>query len=382
MRYELNRSAHTVAAYTRDLTQLADWVAGCNGCFDPTALTQTDIRTWLRHLAASGDKPATVRRKTQAVRSLYRFLLKRGRTKSDPTEDIVLAKLPRPLPDTVAERDMEAVLAHPDSTDYGPDDLVIDLLYSTGMRRAELIGLRLKDYDPLRHELKVLGKRDKQRIIPLPEVLCLSIDRYIASTLPPGTPADAPLLVRKNGRPLNNYALSRIVKEKLSATACRKKSPHVLRHSFATAMLNHGADINTVKEFLGHASLAATQIYTHLSFGELKTNYQRAHPRALKNQQIMELQIKAIHFEISDKLTAFTNKKIEKLVRRYEDINTAEVSYTLVKPEAANNKEAGVKLLMPGEDLFASKTADTFEEALDLSLEALEKQLEKRKGKK
>lgn len=382
MRYELNRSAHTVAAYTRDLTQLALWTAGRCGCFDPTALTQADIRSWLRHLAASGDKPATIRRKTHAVRSLYRFMIKRGRTQSDPTEDIVLATVPRPLPDTVAERDMETVLAHKDSPDSGADDLVIDLLYSTGMRRAELIGLRLRDYDPQRRELKVLGKRDKQRTIPLPAELCARIDRYIAYYITPDSPAESPLILRKNGRPLNNYALSRIVKEKLSTTACRKKSPHVLRHSFATAMLNHGADINTVKEFLGHASLAATQIYTHLSFGELKTNYQRAHPRAIKNQQIMELQIKAIHFEISDKLTAFTNKKIEKLVRRYEDINTAEVCYTLVKPEAANNKEAGVKLLLPGEDLFASKTADTFEEALDLSLEALEKQLEKRKGKK
>lgn len=289
MRYELNRSAHTVSAYARDILQFVEFMNRQTGLFTVTDIKSADIRRWLRELSSVGDKPATIRRKTQSLRSFFAFLKHKGEVETNPCSDIILAKLPSKLPEIVATEDMEQLLNHapvlPDS-DYDEvrDHLILLLLYSTGMRQAELLGLHVKDFDVARQELRITGKRNKQRVVPLPEEVCHAIVHYL--DLRPDAPGcnttDAQLLTKKNGEPMNKSCLYRIVKTKLASTACRKKSPHVLRHTFATAMLNNGADLNTVKEYLGHASLAATQIYTHLTLRELRTNYQHAHPRAKK----------------------------------------------------------------------------------------------------
>lgn len=289
MRYELNRSAHTVSAYSRDIMQFIHYMHDFSEDFNPAGVTTIDVRTWLRVLSASGDKPATIRRKTQALRSFFAFLKHRGKVQSNPCSDIVLAKIPSKLPEIVSSDDMELLLSEtkPDvdkNYDDFRDHLILLLLYSTGMRQAELLGLCRKDFNINRRELRITGKRNKQRIVPLPEEVCKIMKQYLdmRAVQVGGNIPDSQILAKKNGKAMNKSALYSIVKVRLGTTSCRKKSPHVLRHSFATAMLNNGADINTVKEYLGHASLAATQIYTHLTLRELKTNYQHAHPRAKK----------------------------------------------------------------------------------------------------
>lgn len=288
MRYELNRSAHTVSSYSTDLIGFATFVTGGKpDTWQPADTTSNDIRAWLAALSRSGVKASSIRRKTQALRAFFRWMRKRGGIAVNPAADVTLAKLSKPLPDSVPVKEMETLLDEDiDSTDFCQvrDHMIVNMLYSTGIRRAELLDLRLKDYTPSARELKVTGKRDKQRVIPISPQLATEIERYLemrADTAAEGTDA---FFLGKNGRPLNKTALSGIVKVKLAMTSCSKRSPHTLRHTFATAMLNNGAEINAVKEFLGHASLATTQIYTHLSYNELKNNYLHAHPRAKKEE--------------------------------------------------------------------------------------------------
>ncbi len=287
LRCEVNYSPHTVAAYRSDLFQLASWLTGDKPeNFDAASVTHADIRSWLGHMARQGTGPRSLRRKLLSVRSFYRFLRKTGLAATNPASSVELPKIPKPLPHFVSENDMEQIVG-PDAFDTDDveeyrDKLIIDILYSTGIRRSELLGLRDCDILLNSYEIKVNGKRRKQRIIPIPEQLAGRIKKYMAlRDASFGTCHDAFLLSRR-GLPLNNAALSRIVKIELAATGTERKTPHVLRHSFATALLRDGAEINSVKELLGHSSLSTTQIYTHLSFSELQHNYKLAHPRATK----------------------------------------------------------------------------------------------------
>lgn len=290
LRYELNRSAYTVLAYQADIEQFATYLTGhSDGAgFEPLSVTASDIRTWMAKLAGEGNSPRTLRRKLQSLRAFYRYLMRCGKIDFNPAADIIPAKTDKPLPEFVRESEMEFIL----DSDLSPagadpeefrDNLIIELLYATGMRRAELLGLRVRDADLRSGELKVTGKRDKQRILPLPREVCLKIKSYLESENRLND-AESALFLTKKGDPLNKSALYRIVKKKLGGATCGKHSPHVLRHSFATAMLNNGAEINSVKELLGHSSLSTTQIYTHVSFSELKLFYQQAHPRAQKKE--------------------------------------------------------------------------------------------------
>ncbi len=188
--------------------------------------------------------------------------------------------------------------------------------------------------------------------------------------------------VKENGERLYKNLVYNLVKRNLSkVVTLKKRSPHVLRHTFATTMLNNEAELGAVKELLGHSSLATTEIYTHTTFEELKKVYEQAHPRALKKEVIMEIRIQSIHFDATEQLQAFIQKKVSKLEKYYEDIKKVEVSLKVVKPETAENKEAGVKVLVPNGEFYASKICDTFEEAIDVSVEALGKQLVKYKEK-
>lgn len=287
---ELNRSPHTVEAYIRDISQFKSWITSGNpDAFDPASVTMSDIRAWIGSLAKM-DSPATLRRKTQSLRSFYRWLLKQGVVASNPASDVVLAKKGKHLPEFVREAEMEELLS-PSETAEGEetwkemrDHLIISILYSTGIRQAELLGLRDSDISFSSKEAKVTGKRNKQRIIPLPQQLLDEIAAWqrIRDRVMPGLPSPAPLLPAAHGGSghISKMQLYRIVKERLGETSAAAKSPHVLRHTFATSMLNHGANLDTVKEMLGHASLTTTEIYTHLTFEQLRRNYQNAHPRA------------------------------------------------------------------------------------------------------
>ena len=289
IRYELNLSACTVSAYEQDLKQLQQFLSPDENEFDPLSVTSGDLRAWIVNLDAHGIKARSIRRKEQAVRSFFQFLLKRGLVKSNPAAELELAKFKKPLPSYVRIDNMNALLdGDIDETDFKlvRDRLIIMMLYETGIRRAELIGLKDADVDVPKRELKVLGKRNKERVVPFGDELADAITAYRrlrSATI--GLDRTERFFVRENGDELYASLVYRTVHSLLATVGGgRKLSPHVLRHTFASAMLNNGAELNSVKEILGHESLAATQVYTHITFSELKTNYKHAHPRALKKE--------------------------------------------------------------------------------------------------
>lgn len=298
LRNELNRSPLTAEAYGRDISQFANWLTShSRQSFNPADVTLNDVRAWLASLARQKNSPRSLRRKAQSVRAFFKFLLKRNLITSNPTADLILPKIPKSLPDNVREDEMESILTADESLveeaaqcseplaggnleSAMRNHLVAEMLYSLGLRRAEIIALSDPDVSFSAAEIKITGKRNKQRVVPVPSALLEHIKRWqtLRDSLWADLPSPRPLIAVK-GKRATPSQIHTIVKNSLSATSARKKSPHALRHSFATAMLNGGADLNSVKEFLGHSSLATTQIYTHISFSELKKAYGKAHPR-------------------------------------------------------------------------------------------------------
>lgn len=284
LRYELNYSVHTVLSYSNDLKQFAEFLSPDSCDFDEAMVDVADVRSWVLSLSKSGMAVRTVRRKVQALRAYYKFLQKRGIVERTPVDDIPMAKIPAVLPVFVREKKMDTVL---DSEfDHGSFEsvrnrLIVEMLYETGIRRAELISLKNVDVDTQTCELKVHGKRNKDRIVPFGDELRDMIILYRRLRNEVG--AEMPeFFITEKGKKVYPTLVYKVVTGTLSAVTQAKRSPHILRHSFASAMLNNGADINNVKELLGHESLAATQIYTHVTYRELKQNYEHAHPRALK----------------------------------------------------------------------------------------------------
>lgn len=292
LRDELNRSPLTVEAYSRDLRQFIDWITNSNADgFKPSDITPNDIRAWLACLARASDTPRTIRRKAQSLRAFFRHMLRLGTITQNPASRITLPKLAKELPDVIRAGQMEGLLRlerqavdiRPDDADTVRNALIIEVLYALGIRRAELVAISDPDISISAAEIKITGKRSKQRVVPLPPQLLERIEewRRLRDSLWPDLPSPAPLFVA-NGKRISARQVYTIVNKELEGTDARRKSPHALRHTFATTMLNEGADINTVKEFLGHASLSTTQIYTHISFAEMKKAYEAAHPRAAR----------------------------------------------------------------------------------------------------
>ena len=293
---ELGYSAHTVEAYGRDLRQWADFAtAGKPETLRPVDVSRSDLRLWVASLASSHISPRTIKRKVSSLRSFYRFLLRNGEVKVNPAAGLTLPKPSKVLPVYVRHEETESIL----DTPVAPDDfasvrdrLILDILYTTGMRCSELIGLRDADVDTARGELKVLGKRNKERVIPFGPELARAIDAYrLLRDSSPSTAVStrdltAPLMVRDTGEPLYRKMVYNVVHRMLSLGGAHasRLSPHVMRHSMATDMLNGGAPIASVQQILGHASLSSTQVYTHVTYRDLKHNYQLAHPRAQNNK--------------------------------------------------------------------------------------------------
>lgn len=285
IRYELNLSACTVLSYTNDVKQFALHLTSGNiDEFDALSVTVNDIREWMVSLVDGGDSVRTVRRKIQSLRAFYKFLQKKDLIKYNPAQEVEVAKAPKRLPDCVRIENVERLFENKEEGGFEEvrNRLILLMLYSTGMRRAELIDLL--DVNVGETELKVHGKRNKDRVIPIGEELKVEIAEY--RKLRDEVVLDkscSNFFVKKDGAPLYPSLVYRLVYEKLSEVGGGSRySPHVLRHTFASAMLNNGAKLNSVKELLGHESLAATQVYTHITYRELKSNYEHAHPRALK----------------------------------------------------------------------------------------------------
>lgn len=285
MRLERNLSWRTVDLYRRSLDQWEAYMTAGGRPLDLQSVTEGDIRSWLMYRSGQGDCSGTLRHKLQALRALYRYLMRHGEMTTNPAAQVELAKLAKPLPKFVREKTVDAALdADIDKDDFTQvrDRLVVMLLYETGIRLSELIGLQDAAVDVVKRELKVRGKRDKDRIVPFGDELAMWVTDY--RRLRADVPAQCGnLLLTSKGKPLYPSLVYHVVHDSLAtAGGTGKLSPHVLRHTFATVMLNNGAELNNVKELLGHESLAATQVYTHVTLSELQHNYELAHPRALK----------------------------------------------------------------------------------------------------
>lgn len=282
-RCELNLSACTVLAYENDLKAWAEFSTNGNpDQLQPFDVTTADLRTWVAHLSASGLSKLTIRRKVSALRSFYKYLCARCGATANPAAELKTARPPKDLPVYVRPDELNSVidsgLNASDFEEVG-HQLIVSMFYSTGMRCSELITLKDSDVNLGRGELKVLGKRNKERIIPFGSELSEMIEKY-RMLRPSGLGPDGEFFTRADGRALYRKAVYNVVHSALGGVHARRRSPHVLRHSFATDMLNNGADLNSVSKLLGHASLATTQIYTHVTLRDLQNNYQLAHPRA------------------------------------------------------------------------------------------------------
>lgn len=285
LRLERNYSDHTVIGYRGDLEQFRDFFLQEDDMLEWEVVDADIVRRWVVRLMDEGCKPSSVNRKLSALRSFYKFLLRKEVVKTNPMAKVQGPKMGKPLPYFVKEADMDRLL---DEADFGDgfaacrDKMIIETFYATGVRLSELVGLDDCDVDFTANRLKVTGKRDKQRYIPFGDELRRSLLEYIDVRNNHFSPrlTDALFVGARGGR-IGKGMVGDLVRKNLSKVASMKKrSPHVLRHSFATSMLNNRAELNVVKELLGHASLAATQIYTHTTFEELKEVYKHAHPRA------------------------------------------------------------------------------------------------------
>ena len=284
LQYERNYSEKTVLSYGEDIKQLREFAQEEYGKFDPLEVEAELIREWIVSLMDRGYTSTSVNRKLSSLRTFYKYLLKQGEVVVDPLCRIKGPKNKKTLPVFLKESEMNRLL---DETDFGKgfkgcrDRLVIEMFYATGMRLSELIGLDDKDVDFSASLLKVTGKRNKQRLIPFGDELRDLMLGYIDirnETIPVRSEA---FFIKEDGRRLYKNLVYNLVKRNLSKVATlKKKSPHVLRHTFATTMLNNGAELGAVKEILGHESITTTEVYTHATFEELKKVYKQAHPRA------------------------------------------------------------------------------------------------------
>jgi integrase/recombinase XerC len=284
LQFEKRFSPHTVTAYRKDLTQFTDFL-NTDG-LNVLSISHQEVRSWMLALMEQGSEAKTVSRKLSVLRSFYKFLQREELIRINPMVHVKAPRIPKRLPVVMDEQKMDSLL---DSDHVFEDNfagkrnrMILELLYGTGMRLSELVNLTDQDVNLYEQYIKVLGKRNKERIIPVGIPLIKLIKDYMREKLTQNFDnKGGSLIVTNEGNNAYPQFIYRIVKLSLSQISTQtKRSPHILRHSFATALLNKGADLNAIKELLGHSSLAATQVYTHNSVEKLKSIYKQAHPKA------------------------------------------------------------------------------------------------------
>ncbi|NND63177.1 MAG: tyrosine-type recombinase/integrase [Flavobacteriaceae bacterium] len=287
LQHEKNYSPHTVTAYLKDLNSFLAFAVEDYQVSEIKSIPYTLIRSWIVSLVDSGISNRTVNRKVSSLKSYYKFLLKTHQISENPLAKHKALKTSKKIQVPFSEKEIDAVIKMLDEEEGFEglrNKLIVELFYATGMRRAELVALKLNDVDLNTGTIKVLGKRNKERIIPLLPSISVSIRKYLAERTRLEKILDKDfLLLSKKGVKIYETLVYRVINSYFSKASEKvKKSPHILRHSFATHLLNEGADLNAVKELLGHASLASTQVYTHNSVAQLKQVYKDSHPRNSK----------------------------------------------------------------------------------------------------
>jgi integrase/recombinase XerC len=288
LQLEKNYSPHTVTAYLDDLGFFAAFLKKEFEYENLLEVNYSQVRGWIVSLVDAGISNTSVNRKMSSLKSFYKFLLKTKQIDVSPLLKHKALKTPKKIQIPFSEKELDNVLnqiQYPDGFDGMRDKLIIDLFYTTGIRRTELIHLKISNINSSNGTLKVLGKRNKERILPMLPIIAQQINAYISERSNLKRVADGDFFfVTKKGVKLNDSFVYRLINNYFSNVSEKvKKSPHILRHTFATHLLNNGADINSVKELLGHSSLASTQVYTHSSLSELKKVYGNAHPRSQDN---------------------------------------------------------------------------------------------------
>lgn len=418
---ERRYSPLTVRNYRRDIERFLHWLGAEADSFDPAAVTGDTIREWMLHRTEQARIcAASMNREISSLRAFFRYLHRRGEAPADLFRHVNALRTPRRLPvfvpetrtaDLVAEAAREA--ARNDFTSVR-NALIVLIFYTCGVRLAELVGIDRTDFSPEYTRLRIRGKGDKERVVPVLAPVKSIILRYL--TLIGGqnicNSAEKALFLTHKGVRISRSTVYRIVHDELARAGVQgKKSPHVLRHTFATHLLNGGADMREIQELLGHASLQATQVYTHNSIARLQEVYARSHPREhptvaagttpdagagygkavqraaqavsdnLLNCEHMNVKIQSVKFDADSKLIEFVEHKLSKLDRFAERATGADVILKLDKDFEKGNKVATITIHMPGEELVADGRAKTFEEAVDETVEALKRQIEKFKEK-
>lgn len=282
--YERNRSLATVSSYRKDLEAFQKFVQAQDSTLSWADVDADLVRDWMAEMMNEGQRATSINRRLSALRSFYRFALARNLVKSDPVQGVVGPKKDKPLPQFLKEKEMDELLQEDFWTDCYEDvrdRMIIMTFYETGIRLAELMNLCDGDVDFMSGQLKVTGKRNKQRLIPFGTELSQALQHYMGVRDAQVVRHSSALFLANDGQQMTADAIRYRVKKHLSlVSTLKKRTPHVLRHTFATAMLNHKAGIESVKKLLGHESLSTTEIYTHTTFEQLKREYLNAHPRA------------------------------------------------------------------------------------------------------
>jgi integrase/recombinase XerC len=285
LKFEKRYSAHTVRSYSDDLVAFFEYLDTTYGKIAPSEITALYIRSWLALVKEQGASSRTINRKISTLKSFFKFQLKQGSLASSPMTQVSSPKASKRLPDFVKEKETRTLfkdIEFPNDWKGLTDKLVLKLLYQTGMRLSELINLRYSSIDFKKRQVKVLGKGNKERVLPLNINTCtelINYERQKKEMLEAYNPAYL-LLTPKGAKLYAGYVYQTVRTYLALASTISKRSPHVLRHTFATHLMNNGADLNAVKDLLGHSSLAATQVYTHNTIEKLKNVYKKSHPKA------------------------------------------------------------------------------------------------------
>lgn len=284
IRYEKRMSEHSYISYQTDLLQFQQYILEQFGLDASESVRHLHIRSWMAGMKESGRNERTLQRKISTLKSFFKYLMRTGLLTSNPALQVRIPKASKRLPSYLNAEQTERIphqIEFPEGIEGDTERLILEMLYQTGMRRAELVQLKEQDVEFSRNQLRVLGKRNKERMIPVADTLLLQIRAYIHEKRRLFSDTGDRLLVLASGKPLYPQYVYRVVQKHLkSITTLSKRSPHILRHTFATQLSNNGAELNAIKELLGHSSLAATQVYTHNNIERLKEVYRKAHPKS------------------------------------------------------------------------------------------------------